>query len=148
MKVIMGADHQGYELKTKLSKALTAVGFDMHDVGAATYNRQDDYLDFALPVARAVAKNKQARGILICKNGVGVCVVANKVRGVRATVSTTKAHAVSARHDDDVNVLCLGARFVSDRLAMQITTAFLRTSFSKAVRHVRRLKKVNSLGGR
>ncbi len=141
MHVVAGADHGGYSLKNELLARLRDQ-YDILDLGAHKCDPDDDYPDFSAAVAQAVASGRAQRGILICGSGVGACVVANKVPGVRAGLCHDTYSAHQGVEDDDMNVLCLGARVIGVELALEIVTAFLKARFSKEERHRRRLKKV------
>lgn len=144
MKVYIGSDHGGYKHKESLKKYLFQKGIVCEDVGPFKYDKTDDYPDFAYKLARKVAAAK-AKGILVCRNGIGVSIVANKVKGVRA-VSTSEAKiAKTARADDDTNVLCLGQDFTSLAQAKKIVDVWLTTGFSGVARHKRRLNKIKKI---
>jgi ribose 5-phosphate isomerase B len=139
--VAAGADHGGYSLKNELLARLRGQ-YDILDLGAHKYDPDDDYPDFSEAVAQAVASGRAQRGILICGSGVGACIAANKVPGVRACLCHDTYSAHQGVEHDDMNVLCLGAHVIGVELAVEIVTAFLKARFSKEVRHRRRLKKV------
>ena len=141
-KVAIGADHGGLPLKEMLNPWLMAQGYDLLDVGAAAYDPADDYPDSALAVARAVADGAARRGIILCGSGVGACIAANKVPGVRASIAHDLYSAAQGVEHDDMNVICLGARVIEADLARELVTAFLEASFSGEERHQRRLNKV------
>jgi RpiB/LacA/LacB family sugar-phosphate isomerase len=143
MRIYIASDHGGFKLKEELKKYLASLGNKVTDCGNVVYDPGDDYPDFAISLAKAVAKDKNNRGILICRNGVGVSIVANRHQGVRA-VSTYDANIVkTSRADDNTNVLCLPADFVSVVRAKQLVKIWLSTPFSNAPRHKRRLAKIN-----
>ena len=142
MRIALGTDHAGFELKVQVAEFLGAAGHDVSDVGAHELDPQDDYPDFALLVAGAVSKSNVERGILVCGSGVGASVAANKVLGVRAAMCHDTYSAHQGVEHDDMNVLCLGARIVGIALATEIIESFLGASFSGEERHVRRLSKV------
>ncbi|MEE8518164.1 MAG: ribose-5-phosphate isomerase [Dehalococcoidia bacterium] len=142
MRIALGTDHAGLELKVQLAEFLRAGGHDVTDVGAYELDPQDDYPDFALLVAEAVSNASVDRGILVCGSGVGASVAANKVPGVRAAMCHDSYSAHQGVEHDDMNVLCLGARIVGIALATEIIENFLGASFSGEERHVRRLNKV------
>lgn len=144
MTVYIGADHAGFRLKEELKQYLTQRGVNVVDCGNEVFEKKDDYPDFAAAVARKTVRNR-ARGILICNNGVGMCIAANKVRGSRAVVSMTPGLARSARRDDDTNILCLGQGFVTTAQAKRIVRAFLEGSYQSIPRRNRRLKKVQRI---
>lgn len=145
MRLGIAADHGGFEMKERLVKALTEAGYEVVDSGAYRANPQDDYPDFVIPMARAVAKGDLERGIAICGSGVGACVAANKIPGVRAALITDAFSAHQGVEDDNLNVICLGARVVGYELAWELIRIFLTASFSGADRHRRRLAKVAGL---
>ena len=141
MKIALGADHAGYELKDQLHKILKDLGHSVLDLGTNGCEAVD-YPDFAKKVAVAVADGTAERGIMVCGSGVGACVAANKVRGARAGLCHDPFSARQGVEDDDVNVLCLGARVVGSGLASELVKTFLAARFSKLERHQRRLDKV------
>lgn len=144
MMIAIGADHGGYTLKNLLVNYLYQLGHTVSDFG--TYAEEAvDYPDYARPVAEAVLDGKAERGILICGSGVGACVAANKFPGARAAVCHDTFSAHQGVEDDNMNILCLGARVVGAELAKEIVRTFLRASFSQAERHVRRLGKVSDI---
>jgi RpiB/LacA/LacB family sugar-phosphate isomerase len=147
MKVGIGADHGGFKMKEDLSKRLAEAGHEVVDFGNKTYDTDDDYPDFAIPLARAVAEGSVERGILICGSGVGASVAANKVPGVRAALCHDDFSARQGVEDDDMNVLCLGGRTMGVAVAWDCTQSFLGARFSGAERHRRRLAKVAQLEG-
>ncbi len=141
LKVALGADHGGFALKNELAGRL-GERFEVIDLGAKEFKPDDDYPDYALAVARAVASGEVERGILVCGSGVGACIAANKVPGVRAAVCHDTYSAHQGVEHDDMNLLCLGARVIGVETAAEITLAFLEASFSGQARHLRRLGKV------
>ncbi len=144
LRVALGADHGGYSLKNELLARLGGQ-YDILDVGAHKYDPDDDYPDFAEAIAKAVASGKAQRGILVCGSGVGACIAANKVPGVRACLCHDTYSAHQGIEHDDMNVLCLGARVIGIELATELAIAFLKARFSDEKRHRRRLKKVLAL---
>ena len=144
MKIAIGADHGGFPLKEELADVLRQAGYEVEDLGAHQYNSQDDYPDFALAVARAVADGKARRGIVVCGSGVGASVAANKVKGARAALCHDTYSAHQGVEHDDLNILCLGGRIIGVELAKEIAKAFLEAEFSGEERHQRRLSKVNA----
>lgn len=145
MKVGIGADHGGFEMKQKLIDLLTKHGHDVVDFGNKVYDQNDDYPDFGIPLARAVGSGDIHRGILICASGVGIAVAANKVKGVRAALCHDEFSARQGVEDDNMNVLCLGGRTTGIAVAWNLTVSFLEANFSGAERHRRRLAKVAQL---
>jgi len=142
MKIYIGADHRGFELKKELKKFLIEKGYEVEDAGAFKYDKDDDYPDFAEAVAEKVSKDDSARGILLCGSGTGMDAAANKVRGVRATLAFSKEITRAARNDDDVNVISLPADFLKSQEAEEIAEIFLKTPFEAVERRVRRLQKI------
>lgn len=141
LKIALGADHAGFEVKTELMKQLTAEGFKVVDMGTHTAD-STDYPDYALRVAKAVASGRADRGILACGSGLGMCIAANKVKGVRATpVWSIKIAKLAAQHNWS-NVLCLPARFASLSHLKKMVESWLKTPYDKSVRHERRIKKI------
>jgi ribose 5-phosphate isomerase B len=138
----VAADHGGYELKVKLIAALKDVGYDLVDFGAEKFDKDDDYPDFVIPLATAVAKGEVARGLAICGSGVGACIAANKVPGVRAALITDPFSAHQEVEDDDMNIICLGGNVTGYSLALELVNIFLNASFKGTERYVRRLEKV------
>jgi ribose 5-phosphate isomerase B len=145
MRIGIAADHEGFALKNQLATALSAAGYELVDFGAHDLTPDDDYPDYVVPLARAVAAGQVDRGIAICGSGVGVCVAANKVHGVRAGLCHDHFSARQGVQDDDMNVLCLGSQVVGLALAWELTQIFLAARFSGAERHLRRLTKVSAL---
>lgn len=142
LSVAIGADHGGFDLKKELVPWLREQGFDVQDLGAAGYDPVDDYPDYALAVARTVAGGKAKRGIIICGSGVGACIVANKIAGVRAGICHDTYSARQGVEHDDMNILCLGARVIGSALAKELVLAFLGASFLTGEKYRRRLAKV------
>ena len=146
MKVFLGADHRGFELKEKLKEWLKDHGYAVEDLGAHELKPEDDYPDFAFAVAEKVAEDPVGnRGVLLCGSGAGMDIAANKVRGIRATVVWSRESAEHARSHDDVNAVSLAADWTSPEQAGEIVRAFLDTPFSGEERHVRRLKKIGEV---
>jgi ribose 5-phosphate isomerase B len=145
MLVGICTDHGGIELKDKLAKKLRAAGHQVTDFGAFSLEPQDDYPDFVIPLARAVAEGKLARGVAVCGSGVGAAVCANKIAGVRAALIGDHFSARQGVEDDHMNIICLGGRTVGPELAWDLVEAFLGAEFSQAERHLRRLSKVAAL---
>lgn len=149
MKVFLGADHRGFELKEKLKEWLKDHGYSVEDLGAYKLEPGDDYPDFAAAVAEKVAGSPgESRGILLCGSGAGMDAVANKVRGVRATVAWSQDAAAHSRSRDDVNVITLPADWVPPVAVQEIVRTFLETEFGGAERDLRRLKKIEQIEAR
>jgi ribose 5-phosphate isomerase B len=142
MRVGIAADHGGFELKAQLTAALKAAGDEVTDFGARELVTEDDYPDFVVPMARVVARGEVTRGLAICGSGVGACVVANKVPGVRAALITDSFSAHQGVEDDDMNVMCLGGRVTGQALSWDLVQTFLSAHFKGAERFSRRLAKV------
>ena len=144
MKVALGADHAGFDLKERIKAHLIKLGHDAVDLGTHS-NDPVDYPDFAEAVGLAVRDKKAERGILVCGSGVGASVAANKIRGVRAGICHDHYSAHQGVEHDDVNVLVLGGRIVGEALALELVEAFLQAKFTAEERHRRRLEKVKRI---
>jgi ribose 5-phosphate isomerase B len=145
MKIALAADHGGFDMKQDLIARLRAAGHEVTDFGALTADPGDDYPDYVVPLARAVAAGEAERGIVICGSGVGASVAANKVKGVRAGLCHDHFSVNQGVEDDDMNVLCLGGRVMGIEVAWDHVHTFIRAKFSGAERHRRRLSKVAQL---
>ena len=145
MRIALGCDHAGFLLKNALAEMLRGEGHSVQDLGAARLDPDDDYPDYAAAVGRAVAAGTAERGLLVCGSGVGACVAANKIRGVRAGLCHDLYSARQGVEHDDINVLCLGARVISEALARDLVHAFLGARFAGEERHLRRLRKTQAL---
>ena len=145
MKVALGTDHAGLDLKKQIAAYLADLGHDVVDVGAHDFDPVDDYPDYAALVANAVAAGTTERGLLVCGSGVGASIAANKVLGVRAAMCHDTYSAHQGVEHDDMNVLCVGARVIGIEIAREIVSAFLKATFSGEERHVRRLEKVKAI---
>ena len=141
LRVAFGADHGGFYLKEEMIARLKD-DCEILDVGADSFESDDDYPDFVVPVTEAVVSGKVQRGVIICGSGVGACIAANKIPGIRAGI----CHDIYSSHQgvehDDMNVLCLGARVIGTELAAELVVAFLEARFSCEERHRRRLEKI------
>lgn len=144
MKLVIGSDHAGYSLKVPTGEMLRSLGHEVLDVGAYD-EKPSDYPDFAEKVGRAVLDGKAERGVLICGSGVGACVAANKLPGIRAGMCHDTYSAHQGVEHDDTNVLVLGSRVIGVALAQELVKAFLAGKFTNEERHVRRLAKVKAL---
>lgn len=144
MKLVLGSDHAGYPLKVAIGEFLKGLGHDVLDVGAYD-EKPSDYPDFAEKVGRAVLDGKVERGVLICGSGVGACVAANKLPGIRAGMCHDTYSAHQGVEHDDINVLVMGSRVIGVALAQELVKAFLCGKFTGEERHVRRLGKVKAL---
>jgi ribose 5-phosphate isomerase B len=144
MKIVIGADHAGFDLKQEVSQHLKELGHEIVDVGTHEPNQPDDYPDFAKLVARKVQSGSVERGVLICGSGVGASVAANKFKGIRAAICHDHYSARQGVEHDDMNVLVLGSRVIGSSNAIDLVDAYVGAKFSGEERHVRRLAKVKS----
>jgi len=144
MKIVIGSDHAGFQLKVAMGDVLRSLGQEVLDIGAFNEN-PSDYPDFAEAVGRAVLDGRAERGVLICGSGVGASVAANKLAGIRAAVCHDSYSAHQGVEHDDMNVLVLGSRIIGVKLAEDLVKAFLAAKFSNEDRHVRRLNKIRAL---
>ena len=142
MRIALAADHGGFELKEQLARALRTSGYDVVDYGAYSLTPSDDYPDFVVPLAKAIARKEVERGVVICGSGIGACIAANKVPGVRAGTIHEGYSARQGVEDDNMNVICLGGRVIGYALAWYLVQIFLSAQSSNAERHRRRLAKV------
>lgn len=145
MNIYIGADHRGFELKSRISKWLTENKYNFVDVGAEKLNLHDDYTLFAEKVASLVSNEHDSMGILLCGSGVGVEVVANKFDGARAAIGLNSEQVQAGRRDDDMNILVIAADFVSDKDTYDMLKSFLETKFSGLARHTRRLQDIGKI---
>jgi ribose 5-phosphate isomerase B len=145
MQIAIGADHGGFPIKADLVALLKKLGHEVVDVGAHTLDLFDDYPDFARAVGQAVQRGEVERGIVICGSGVGACVAANKMRGIRAGVCHDTYSARQGVEHDNMNVLCLGGRVVGIEVARELVQAFVGAKFSGEERHARRVAKVAAM---
>jgi ribose 5-phosphate isomerase B len=144
MKIVIGSDHAGFQLKVAMGDLLRSMNQEVLDVGAFNEN-PSDYPDFAEAVGRAILDRKAERGVLICGSGVGASVAANKLTGIRAAVCHDSYSAHQGVEHDDMNVLVFGSRIVGVKLAEDLVKAYLAAKFTNEDRHVRRLAKVKAL---
>ena len=145
-KIFLGADHAGFKLKEEVKKYLEKEGFEVEDEGAHSYDKNDDYPDFIVPVAKKAAKNPEAKGIIFGASGQGEAIAANRIRGARAALyygGSMEIVKLSRTHND-ANILSLGARFLSKKDAIEAVKLWLKTEFSGEERHTRRIKKIDS----
>jgi ribose 5-phosphate isomerase B len=145
MSIGIASDHGGFELKEKLNAALTFAGYIVKDFGAFELVEGDDYPDFVIPMARAISEGEITKGLAICGSGVGACIAANKVTGVRAALITDSFSAHQGVEDDDMNVMCLGGKVTGSALAWDLVQIFLNSDFKSDERFIRRLEKVAEL---
>jgi len=146
-RIGVAADHGGFESKEYLAGMLREAGYEVVDFGNSQPQPDDDYPDFVVPLARAVARGEVERGVAVCGSGVGACIALNKAPGVRACLIHENFSAHQGVEDDDMNVICLGGRVVANTFAWELVSAFLKARFSGAERHRRRLAKVARLEG-
>jgi ribose 5-phosphate isomerase B len=144
-QVGIAADHGGFLLKEEVAQWLRQSGYEVRDFGAFELNRADDYPEFVVPMARAVAAGVPERGIALCGSGVGASIAANKIAGVRAGLVHDVFSARQGVEDDDMNVICLGGRVIAAAPALELIRTFLAARFSGALRHRRRLAEVRAL---
>jgi ribose 5-phosphate isomerase B len=147
MKIFIGADHNGFQLKSALAEHLRKQGYEVVDSGDTAYDPDDDFPQFAGKVVAAVLadEDSDSRGILICGSGQGMCMAANRFKGIRASLIWDIYEARAARNDDDSNVLCLPARVLQKKDAFAIVDTWFNTNFAGAPRFVRRLKQLDEL---
>jgi len=139
MQIIVGADHGGYKLKEYLKKQISG----LEDIGAYSEEKQDDYPDIAKKAAKIIQKNKNKRAILICGTGTGMCIAANRFRGVRAVLVYDEYSAVMSRKDNDANIICLRGRKFNKTKAKKLVKLWLKQEFSGKARHKRRIRKLD-----
>lgn len=144
MRIVVGTDHAGFPLKASAIAELESLGHEVLDLGTDS-TEAVDYPDYAQAVGEAIMRGEAERGLLLCGSGVGACVAANKVPGVRAATCHDTFSAHQGVEDDDVNVLCLGARVIGEQLATEVIRAWVQARFSNAERHQRRLGKVKAI---
>ncbi len=145
MRVGIATDHGGFGLKEELVAYLRHEGHEVVDLGAYSLNPGDDYPDFVIPLAQAVAARKVERGLAVCGSGVGASVCANKIPGIRAGLVQDHYSAHQGVEHDDMNILCIGGRVIGFLVARELVDAFLAAKFTQEERHVRRLRKVAAL---
>ena len=141
----IASDHGGFELKTYLADHLKTLGHEIVDFGALSLNNQDDFPDYIVPLAHAVAENKVEKGIAVCGSGVGATVAANKVKGVRACLINDHFSAHQGVEDDAMNIICLGGRTTGIMVAIDLVLTFIEAKYIGAERHTRRLNKIKAL---
>jgi ribose 5-phosphate isomerase B len=142
MKVAVGADHAGFDLKVELVRWLESEGYLVNDIGAHELDPNDDYPDFAVAVAGVIRSGGAERGIIICGSGVGASIAANKVKGIRACLCHDTYSARQGVEHDDMNVICIGGRVIGIELAKVVLDAFLDANFLPDPRFQRRLDKI------
>ncbi|MHB1484217.1 MAG: RpiB/LacA/LacB family sugar-phosphate isomerase [Saccharofermentanales bacterium] len=145
IQVGVAADHGGFELKNRLSDALQSAGYEVKDYGAYDLDENDDYPDYVIPLAKAVANGEITHGLAVCGSGVGACVAANKVAGARAALITDPFSAHQGVEDDNMNIMCLGGWVTGYALSLDLTKIFLGAKFKGDERFKRRLAKVEKV---
>ncbi len=146
MKIYIGADHNGFDYKHQLIELLVKSGHEVVDEGDKTNNLDDDFPQFAGRVVNAMLVDPEAKGILICGSGQGMCMAANRFKGVRASLCWSVDEARASRNDDDSNVLCISSRFTAIEDAETIVNVWLKTAFAGAPRFIRRIAELDNLG--
>lgn len=147
MKIYLGADHNGFELKTVIREHLVHKGYEVEDLGAHTHEPLDDYPQFAYAVAAKVLGSEKDQGILICASGQGMAIAANRVSGIRAAIAWNSETAVHAKRDDDANILVLASRYTGQEDSLAAVDAWLDTKFSDNPKYNRRIKQIEELYG-
>jgi ribose 5-phosphate isomerase B len=145
MRLGIATDHGGFELKEYLLTRVRAAGHEVRDFGALTLTPGDDFPDFVIPLAQAVATGRVDRGLAVCGSGVGAAICANKVNGARACLINDHFSARQGVEDDHLNILCLGGRSVGREVAWDLVQAFLTAEYGQAERYLRRLDKIAAL---
>ena len=145
MRVGIASDHGGFHLKEQVAESLRGSGHEVVDFGAHQFDPGDDYPDFVIPLARAVADGKVERGLALCGSGVGASIASNKIPGVRAGLIHDVFSAHQGVEDDDMNVFCLGGKVIGSSLAWELIETFLTARFSGAERHGRRIAKMQAI---
>jgi ribose 5-phosphate isomerase B len=144
-KVGISADHGGFDLKEFLKSELSESGYEVIDFGNHSLNQDDDYPDYVIPMARAVADGEVFRGIAVCGSGVGACVAVNRIKGARGCLITDSFSAHQGVEDDNMNIMCLGGRITGKFLARELVWTFLKAEFIGGERHIRRLNKIEAV---
>lgn len=147
MKIFLASDHAGFHLKEKIEAYLSKLGYDVEDVGNKELDPDDDYPQFAYAATTKVLGEDDARALLICGSGQGMCIAANRVRGIRASICWDETSARETRNDNDSNVLCVPARVLGTDEALKVIDTWLKTPFSDAARHKRRLNEIEDIYG-
>lgn len=147
MKIYVGADHNGFDFKHQIADFLKSTGYDVVEDGDKNLNPEDDFPQFAARLVTALLGDKDldSRGILICGSGQGMCIAANRFKGIRASLCWNLDEARSARNDDDSNILCLSSRYLTLEETIPIVTTWLRTPFAGAARFKRRIEELDNL---
>lgn len=143
--VYLGADHGGYQLKEELKVWLAENNIPGEDMGAHSFDPEDDYPDFIIPVAKKIASDPHSLGIIIGRSGNGEAIAANKVKGIRAALCLNEEMARKAREHNNANIISLGADYISQDEAKKIVKVFISASFSNEARHIRRIEKIKTI---
>lgn len=145
MKIFIGADHRGYELKEKIASWLFEMNYEFEDLGADHLDEKDDYTKYAESVASLVSKRPGSKGVLLCGSGVGVEIMANKFDGIRAGIGKDPLQVKAGREDDNMNVLVIASDFTSEKEAKAMLISFLETKYKDNTRHERRLEEIEKI---
>lgn len=145
MKIYLGTDHAGFELKEKIKSFLLQKGFEIEDCGAFEFDKNDDYPDFISKASTKTSQDSSSFGIVFGKSGAGECIAANKIKGIRAILGFNLENVKLSREHNDANVLSLGSAFVDSKLAKKMIIIFLETKFTNEERHVRRINKIKEI---
>lgn len=145
MKVYLGTDHAGFEFKEDIKTFLQVKGYQVEDCGAYDYNKDDDYPDFVSLAAQKVAENPGSFGIVLGKSGAGECIVANKIKGIRAFLGVSEQNVRLAREHNNANIISFGSEITDEETTKILVELFLNTPFSNEERHVRRIEKISAL---
>jgi ribose 5-phosphate isomerase B len=145
MKIYMGTDHAGFELKEKIKSYLLEKGVEVEDCGTYKFDKDDDYPDIISRTAMSVSENPESKGIIFGKSGAGECMVANKIKGIRAVLGFSIKNVELSRLDNNANILSLGSIFTNEDLAKELVDIFLKTKFSNEERHARRIGKITDV---
>ncbi len=145
MRIGIAVDHGGYFLKAPIIELINGLGLRVYDFGADILRTDDDFPDYVIPMCRSISHNEIDRGVAICGSGVGACIAANKVRGVQAALISEIYSSHQGVEDDDMNVICIGARVVGEELAKELVERFLFSQFKQEERFLRRTAKIRKI---
>ncbi len=143
--IYIGADHRGFELKGQIINWLKSNGYEVQDCGALEYNKEDDFVDFAVEVSKRVSSDEKSKGFLICGSGAGVDIVANKIKGIRASLGLNSDQVKHAREADDLNILAIASDYTKIDAANEMVKTFLETDYEPLERRQRRIEKIKNL---
>lgn len=141
----VASDHGGFELKEKIIIALKELGYKVVNFGAKEFNKDDDYPDLIVPLAKSVSRGEVSRGLALCGSGVGACITANKIPGVRASLIMDPYTARQSVEDDNLNIICLGGNVIGFSFALELILIFLKANFKSTEQYMRRLNKISKL---